>query len=696
MTTTTTTITLKELLAEDARRNAVINTPYDPIGGNPHDPNRFHFNVRGMESWIPKTMADNPLTRELLQAGSLDAYVARKGGNADIFRENILREWTRLRCLHDFPFWAASFAYIKKKGGGEDVTLVLCRAQRKLVGILEKMRREGKPLRIILLKARQWGGSTCIQLYMAWLQLLHQKGLNSLILAHQNTATDEIKDMFDRMLDYYPAWLLHDAGEEFADSEKRVQRVGNSRSAFRVVARNCKVKVGSAERPDACRGGDYNLVHLSEVGIWRKTSLKTPEMIMRAATSGILYKPLTMIALESTANGTENFFHKEYEAARKGKSQFRALFVAWFEIDDYRLPFPTEADRVAFAQTLIENRHAEHAVSSREQSGRYLWWLWKKGASLEAIHWYVAERTKYSDHELMASEYPSDDVEAFVHSGANVFDKYKIEAMREDCKLMPLRGEVDGASPSGPESLRDIDFNEDQAGALLVWKKPMIDKEMKIENRYLVVVDIGGRSRKADWSVIAVFDRYPMMQGERPEVVAQWRGHTDFDLLAWNAARIATYYDNALLVIESNTLDTRDPARLTDGDQSWFLLNRLRDAYPNLYARRRSEQDIREGAPLKYGFHTNVNTKPMVISQLVQAVRERLYVERDEECLHELAAYERKQNGSFGATAANHDDILMTRAIGLHICFSEMEAPRAVMRDRFVAPRRRPVSEAVF
>lgn len=687
---------MKDILEENERRLAGINAPYDPVGGNPRDPNRFHFNVVGLESWIPRQMEREPMVRELLHDGSLDRYLARKGGVSDALREATLRRWRRLRSRYDFPFWAASFAYIKKKGGGEDMLLTLKRPQRKLVNTLERMRRGGKPIRLILLKARQWGGSTCVQLYMAWLQLIHQKGLNSLILAHQGAATDEIKDMFDRMLSQYPSWLLHEEGEEYSDTEKRVERVGGSRAAFRVIARNCKVKVGSAEKPDACRGGDYNLVHLSEVGLWRKTTLKSPEQIMRAACSGILYNPSTMIVLESTANGTENFFHKEYQAAKKGKSQFAAIFVAWYEIDDYSLPFSDEAERFAFAKALYEGRNSEQPPSPREQPGSYLWWLWTKGATLEAINWYVAERSKYSDHDLMASEYPSDDVEAFVHSGANVFDKYKVEAMRADCKLMPVRGEIDGAAPSGPRSLDGVHFTEDAGGSLLIWKTPEIDRDNKIAHRYLAVVDIGGRSNKADWSVVAVFDRFPMVAGGRPEVVAQWRGHTDFDLLAWNAARIAAYYDDALLVIESNTLETHDPARMMEGDQANFILNQLRDSYPNLYARRRSEQDIVEGVPVKYGFHTNVSTKPMVISMLVKAVRERLYVERDSECLAEFDTYERRQNGSYGALPGNHDDLLMTRAIGLHICFNEMEIPRTVLRQQSVALRPRPVSAAVF
>ncbi len=166
--------------------------------------------------------------------------------------------------------------------------------------------------------------------------------------------------------------------------------------------------------------------------------------------------------------------------------------------------------------------------------------------------------------------------------------------------------------------------------------------------------------------------------------------------LAWNAARIAAYYCNALLVVESNTLETADRDRSVDGDQSAFLLNQIRDAYPNLYARRGPEEAVWQGAPARYGFHTNVATKPMVISTLVQAIREGLYVERDELCLSEYLAYEQRPNGSYGALPGHHDDLLMTRAIGLHICFREMPPPRLITRSDSGPNRPRPASAAVI
>lgn len=689
-----------DILEENQRRIKILSEPFDPIAGIGSTGERARFEIKGMPAvMLPREMSEEKMVTDLNSAGSIDSYILkfRNRTPSDQLRQETAKAFDRLRCRYDFPYWAAKYGRIKRKGGGEDTSLVLNRPQRKMVGLFESMRRADLPVRVICLKARQWGGSTCSQLYMAWLQLVWQTGLNSLIIAHQRSATDEIKDMFDRLMRSYPPALLAGHGETPSGKENRLSPVGRSGAAFRLESRNCKIKIGTAERPDSCRGGDYNLVHLSEVGVWKKTLGKQPEDIVRSACSGILYRPMTMIVYESTANGTGNFFHREYEAARTGNSQFRPLFVAWHEIDQYSLTLDDEARR-ALAGHLLATRESDTARSEREESGRYLWWLWEKGVTLEAISWYMTERAKFRDHAQMAAEYPSDDIEAFAHSGARVFDRYAVERTGRTCIHPPMRGEIDGAAVEGTDTLRSLRFNESASGNLLVWQLPEKDETEIVTDRYLAVVDIGGRSDKSDWSVIAVFDRLMMADGGRPVVVAQWRGHSDIDLLAWRAVRIAAFYENALLVIESNTLETHDRERSVEGDQSAFILNQIREVYPNLYARRRSEEDIRLGLPVKYGFHTNISTKPMIISSLVRIIRENLYVERCRECIDEFIQYERRQNGSYGAITGCHDDMLMTRAIGLHICFHEMPVPKIIPRTRAYSPglRRDVVSEATI
>ncbi len=686
-------MSIDEILAEDARRREALLAPYDPVRGEKSPGTRFWITIPELEPssiYIPVTMQETAEVQALMRGRALTSVFPGS-------LENARQRWFELRCRYDFPFWANKCIRIKQKnGGGLDIPFLLNAPQRKLIGEFEKMREADLPIRIILVKARQWGGSTATQIYMLWIQLMRRMGYNSLIVGHQNSGTEEVINMAKTALDCYPRALLSDPSDPLPEKERVYINAGLSRCAIKIPRRNFRIKAGSAERPDSSRGGDYALVHLTEVGLWRKTLGKRPQDIMRAATSGVLLRPETMIVMESTANGVGTFFHNEYQAAKRGKSLYRPVFVAWHEIEKYTVPV---ADRRAFAEKLWENRNNDFTDDDHETTGRYLWQLWEAGASLDAIAWYIQTRAGHDNSDSMMSEYPSNDQEAFVNSGAHVFNRSKALALREQCMPARYTGELDGRADWGEQALEGIVFEPSAKGRLKVWDMPCVEngRSKEMMDRYLVVVDVGGRSIKADWSVIAVFDRIRMLHGGGPAVAAQWRGHCDMDQLAWLAARIARWYGDALLVVESNTLETRDRDRYVDGDQSGFILNQLRDVYPNLYARRQSPEDIMEGRPRKYGFHTNTSTKPMIISNLVRVVREGLYIERDEGCVDEYLTYERRPSGSYGAVTGKHDDMLMTRAIGLHVCYNEMRAPRATgtCPDRH-GPLRRAYQPSLF
>ena len=687
---------VRNILAENNKRKQSIQATFNPFTGEGAILERFKCYISDFPiptQYLPIQMRKVALVKQLMKAGSIKSFLEKLGTeNTKEEREKVVTSFIRVRNNHDFCFWAALDAFIKNKGGGEDIRFVLNRAQRVLIERLERMRLAGSPIRLILLKARQWGGSTAVQIYMAWLQLVHRKGLNSLIVGHVKDASTEVKEMFNRLIERYPIELLYKPFSAFNHKDPKIVGVGASGNIHHIPQRNCNIKIGTAEKPDSARGGDYNLVHCTEVGLWKTTEGKTPEQIVRSATSGVLYRPYTMIVYESTANGTGNFFQREYDAAKNGKSQFEALFIPWFIIDLYSLPIKDEEE---FATNLYVNRDNEYAPSEREENGKYLYWLFEQGATLEAINWYIQERKKFTDHADMASEYPSDDIEAFAHSGARVFDRYHVEAFRKYCKPPVYVGDLYANARQGREALQNIKFTQDNKGLLTIWTLPEIDPSERVTDRYLVSVDIGGRSSKADYSVICVFDRLFMIDGGIPSVVAQWYGHIDMHLLAWKAAQIACFYDNALLVIESNTLETKDKDRFTEGDSSSYILHLIRDVYPNLYARRQSPEEIAEQAPKKYGFHTNVKTKGEIIDDLKRIIPERLYLERDERCLDEYLTYEQKQNGAYGAIPGKHDDLLMSRAIGLWICFHEMPRPRIITKTSNVIRRRKkPASEA--
>lgn len=688
------------IIAENARRNAEINAKFNPVTGEGSIGERVLVEISDFpftKQWLPVRMMDIPLVKQLVRCGSIEKFLDKEM-DCDYTQEAaeaVVEQFIRMRSRYDFPFWAAVYVFIKPKGGGEDIHFKLNRPQRKLIERLEKMRLAGKPIRLVLLKARQWGGSTATQLYMAWLQLVHKHGLNSLIVGHVKDSSTEVKDMFDRMIEHYPVRMMYRMGEEYDDREPKLVGVGKTGNIQRIPQRNCKIKIGTAEKPNSARGGDYNLVHLTEVGLWKATEKMTPEEIVRSATSGMLYKPYTMSVYESTANGTGNFFHKEYLAAKNGHSQYEAMFISWYEIEQNTTRFESEKQLAEFAKWLYENRENISVGSDREEPGTYLWKLWNYGATLEAINWYVMERSKYSDHGDMASECPSDDIEAFAFSGRKVFADEDIERLRPSCKPPKYIGEIYGKWDSGAGALEHLQFRKEKNGQLWIWSDVEPDEpDEKVTNRYLVVVDVcKGLSAKADFAVIAVFDRIWMMDGDPPSLVAQWRGHIEMDRLAWKAAQVAEYYNHAHLVIESNTLETNNTR-----SEAEYILTLIRDVYDNLYAREsdNTSNDVREKPPVKYGFHTNRLTKGTIIHHLKTVVREQLYTERDERCLDEYAVYIETENGGYEAPDGYHDDILMTRAIGMWICYTKMDWPRIVNYSSQRQTSYKPISEATI
>ena len=583
---------VEQLLKENRRRLDEINKPFDPITGEGSVGERIQVHLPDFTipiQYVPAEMLQNGLVRLCVECGTLRSVVTKlRSMDPDlpaITEEEMQNEikkvsnrLIRVRWYYDFPFWAAMMAKIKNKGGGANVRFRLNRPQRtKLIPAFEEDRLQNKPIRIIVDKTRQWGCSTGTEMYFGWLQLVREIGLNSLIVGHVSATSAEVEDMYKTLLEDYPVEALVEEDDVVNENDPTWVGVGGKQNIHRVPQRNCKIKLGTAMAPENARGGDYNLVHCTEVALWLTADGHDPAAIVQGATGGMLYAPNTMIVLESTAKGIGNYFHIEYTAAVEGRSQFKAIFVSWFEVDQNSIPFRDEWSRERFAEKLWRNRNNGSADDDRHESGEYLYWLWEQGATLEAINWYIIERTKYSGSAAMREEYPTTWQESFVNSGANVFDNTLVEKLRKTCKPARWKGELEGSVALGSQGttngswfdrrgignkqlLEDLHFCEDQQGHLEIWSKPEVsDDDEVVKNRYLVVVDIGGRGDKADWSVICVFDRIGMMEGDKPAVVAQWYGHIDMDLLAWKAAQIAKWYDNDLYyMMMTDNLVTRE------------------------------------------------------------------------------------------------------------------------------------------
>ncbi len=623
-----------EIIAENKKRYAALFAEYDPLRGIGSPIERFSLTYFITENepltvFLPLSMKKVPIVQALLKNPNVSEV------SKILFPEDphhvgaFIMVFTSIRFKHDFEFWAFLTCKIQDKKTKKPITFKQRLAQRILFKELEDMRLAGVPIRLILLKARQYGGSTLIQIYMLWIQNELMENWHSAVCAMDEGQSRNIRGMYNRAAKLYPK----DIG-----TLTLIPYEGSSKNKI-VKERGCIIGIGSMQMPDNLRSYDFSMLHLSEVGLWKETLGKKPEDLTQTLRSALPDEPLTLEILESTAKGVGNFFHREWLDAKNKVSGYKAVFVPWFMIDLYLRPI---TDYEAFIKTMSP----------------YEWTMWEKGATLEGIHWYRKFKAakRYSDWR-MKSEFPSDDLEAFSSTGARVFAPEYVQQMRKYCMPPEWKGQLFAKGRKGKEAFIDLEFKQTEEGELWIWAMP--DTSIKIQNRYIIAVDIGGRTELADYSTVRVMDRYWSMYGGPPEMVATWRGHLDQDLFAWVAVQIAYMYDKGLFVVETNSF--RKETIASEGDHYLTILDEIAEVYDNVFTRM-SPEKVKGNPPLLYGLHMGHN-KVMIIDSQNAALRDIGYVERDARALDECDTYENKPDGSMGAVDGCHDDLVIPSAI---------------------------------
>ena len=642
-----------KILQENIKRNNILDAPYNPITGegSPIKREKVTFSDFGEPMYLPLDMINIEWIQQLLKFNALNDAA----NHLRIPFNTVLSQFVSERFKHDFEFWCASTVKIKPKMGGDFIPFVLNAPQREMHLITYEQIVKGLPIRQILLKSRQFGGSTYYQILMSYIQIIQKTNWNSLIAAHFNQAATNIRFMLSTMAKYYP---------EDIDSSFTLKSFESTKNIKFIPERSCKITVGSIETPDSIRADDVALSHLSEVGLWKKTEGKSPADLCQSILGTIPTVAWSMYVLESTAKGVGNFFNTSWENAISGKNGLTPVFIGWFKDPKNRISFKNDEERLKFYNSF----------------STYDEFLWKSGATLEGIKFYHFKFAEMEGDEWrIKSEFPTTAAEAFQSTGQKVFSPSYTQAIKQDCVEPEFKGEVFAVGRRGKDALENIRFDETPKGNLWIWTMP--DKSEKIEHRYCAFADIGGRTNKADYSVIKVIDRYWIMEDGDPEVVAVWHGHLDQDLFAWKCAQICSMYDNALLAIESNSLNKED----SEGEHFLTILDEISPYYKNLYTRNDLEKVNDDYIP-RYGFHTNVKTKTMILNSLNAAARERYlmdtnekegysYVERDARAVYEMEVFETKPNGKQGATDGAHDDMVIVTAGAVWLATSYMPKP---------------------
>jgi hypothetical protein len=629
-------MTTAQYIAENELRKKKLFPYYDPITGAGSPIPRFPVKLNDKTTiYLPdviKPMFPDELCKDLPKFCKEN----------DIEVSEMLVYVEQVRYDFDFEYYAAKTQKIKDKRSGKDIWFKLNAPQRLVHTDVNAKMFGNLPVRIDILKSRKWGGSTYVQMLFNWIQNRIKTGWNSCIVTDVEDQARGLRGMTTKFAKHYPPGLGTIVLSPFEGSTKNKY----------IESRDCIISIGSMQRPDSLRSGTTYLEHLSEIGLWKATLGKKPEDLIQTLLEMVMEEPWTCIFRESTAKGTGTYFEKIWLQDIKGDSNYTPIFIPWFIEETNTKPI----------------KDIEKFIASWNDYDKF---CWKEGATLEGINWYKTKLRDYTgDIWRMQSENPTTATEAFQSSGNRVFRQEDVAKARTNNCNPYFIGDLIGDAPKGKECFKNINFVDNPKGSLRIWAKP--DTEQKIANRYLVSMDIGGRWEGADWSVMRVFDRYELLSGGVPEAVATYCAHIDFDLLAWRGAQLAYWYNKALFVPESNSLDKEG----TEGDQGLTILNEIAKQYDNLYCRT-SPEKIRQGVPAMYGFHTNVKTKPAIISTLNASWRDTEYIEYDANVLNEGDSYETKPDGSYGAVDGANDDHLMATAIGMAVS-NEMPRPYRV------------------
>ena len=180
---------------------------------------------------------------------------------------------------------------------------------------------------------------------------------------------------------------------------------------------------------------------------------------------------------------------------------------------------------------------------------------------------------------------------------------------------------------------------DDPGGPLTIFRAPEEGRP------YVIGGDTSGEG--SDFFVAQVLDN---ITGEQ---VAVLRHQYDEDTYAKQVYCLGKYYNDALVGIEANF--------------STFPIKRLEQlGYQNQYVR--EQEDTFTGAIRKaFGFRTTALTRPVIIGEIVEAMREGINLVNHRETLEEMLTFVRNEKLRAEAEEGAHDDCVLALAIAWHI-----------------------------
>jgi len=504
------------------------------------------------------------------------------------------------------------------------------------------------PVLIVIIKARQQGFSTLIQVIL-FLYALFNPRSTALVLSSDDESVEHVLSMTATIIDVWP--------EEFASVKPEL--VGDARN--RLELHNKSKYMARTSDGKRIHSITADIVHATEYAHYLKEDKVAAALVALPAHAWTFY--------ESTSAGPSGDYYEKAKSAVtidqlvsnidagviNQEGQLVKVFVSWLEDPEYRAKNLSAAEAEHIKNTLDDY---ERNLLERFKPGKVdpITKLPLPTCDLARLKWrrYMLEnkckrgKDRYgrmlTPEQYFMQEYPADETEAFQEASGAVFPTETL--LRMDTVAQAYRA---------PRLFRFRDEKSmpdpvisDHLANLTIWKLP-------IKGHYYSIGADCGRGRGMDNTVFAVYDR---LDGTITEQVAEWAyPHLSERASAHILVMLARLYNNAFVVPESNA---GNKALIEEMTQT---LN-----YHNVYFRQAfAKIGGAKQAIDTYGFETTHQSKDMLIAEMKQAMIDGTLQVYSKHAIHEMRVFQfsdpTNPKSPMNAREGEHDDRVIATAL---------------------------------
>lgn len=582
--------------------------------------------------------------------------------------------------------------------------------QRRVFEHVRRCMEAGIPCRMVGLKYRRAGSSTCGN------ATLHHCGMNHewrmAVIGTDYKASANMLDILSHFAekDDFPGWKpsITKSGEVTVTPEQW----GEGGILERSIATKLEYQHGSSvelytsKNPESARSAGLNAYLATEVGRWATGGEQDAGDTLTAMRNTLPKKGFHVAFEESTANGAAGAFYETCRGARWpeyatwwkqwetvwpleesnfGRDlQFVFIFAGWHEDERHVEHNLTPAMEAELRATLDADekqliaRYGQDGPQGQRLGSEVNATVWQQLAWRRGIIKNVCVKGGKDEFSI---EYPASPDEAFKASGSPALDREGlsvIEAMARN-KGEPYLARY-GTMAQQSNGTVSFDGCEREQCTVYRWEEPIIPLTPKDRGgKYVVSCDpmsgadtVTGGNEKDRHSVFVLRDAYVDHRGEyhAVKVVARLRPPCEWAtaVLTRQLHLLSLYYGGATITVEANI--------------GAPILVALEEAGANCYYREIWD-DPAQKTVRKLGYMSTEPTKRILLDKLQMYVHQQLL---DLRCLHavgELLTYVIDAKGKAKAGGSNHDDDCVSLSLALVTLphAHEYPAPRSIRRD---------------